>query len=57
MVKRIVAEPKLIRSVYIPKTLWDKIENIASEESFKSRNAVIEKALYEFISNRKVKTI
>ena len=44
-----LTEPKLIRSVYMPKKTWEMVDIIAGQNGFKSRNEFIEKAIIHAI--------
>jgi hypothetical protein len=45
-------KPRLIGSVYMDKSLWDKAEELGNSSEFKSKNEVLVLAIIEYFSNR-----
>ena len=50
MGRKKLTEPKLIRSVYMPKKTWEMVDIIAGQNGFKSRNEFVVKAIISFLS-------
>ena len=45
-------KPRLIGSVYMDKSLWDKAEELGATTEFKSKNEVLVVAVKQYFSNR-----